>query len=647
MNELQLETKDVKLEVKNLLQSIGAPIHFILNGETSFQRYIKAMDVIVQIYEKEDLEKNKKDIHQLIDGQFNFLFNYVSYMAEINNNRAMKETVYRYAQKLNMNRYISTYAIDMDLVYPSLNAENLLPTLKKAQELQITDLKCLPLIMRDDKKIYSSLKAEEKEEVIDLLSQQVSRDDGFILWKKSQLFNGVFLKKEIENAFKEVCHSSEYNHSGDYISKVEKQQAFDKTFFSNLITKNPHEHIKQYAIDTLINYDWSTYELDSGKELNFLRLLGEHKEYDAWLSLVRKFDSIFINKATETEKDAQSYLRYKTFPSGLIEYIVKEGTYQDFETIQPFMTKKAYGFNYDVWYQNKEHLLELSPLYEFVLRGKKREFQAFLSHYTYIDENSKEYLPSHSLNNHSNILFKDELATLFTLLNEHQEYGMLDSLNEFKHTHVPQEKVMSVPHHHTKKEFNFLTHLFLKLFSRKVIEQKNILQNNSHTTESTFHIAQNHAEFVHELNQYSKAIQEKLTFLNRKIKITSSLDKDVKDEISQNIESISHHCLVIEKVLEKEYSVRHVEEYIRYKALTGKYFVQAVEQYLEFTTELKNELKEEGSELQEHLIQFREQVQFIENNLKEIKEVLKSDRQNDLLTKMKSDTQLLRLKQNG
>ena len=104
---------------------------------------------------------------------------------------------------------------------------------------------------------------------------------------------------------------------------------------------------------------------------------------------------------------------------------------------------------------------------------------------------------------------------------------------------------------------------------------------------------------------------------------------------------------MIEKILEKEYSTRYVEEYVRYKSLTGKYFVQAVERYLNINAELKQELKESSETTTHYLEQFREQVNFIQTGLEEIKTQLKNDRQNDLLMDMQSDTQLLRLKQHG
>jgi hypothetical protein len=644
-------------DVQNIIKNIYQPTDFLLHWEQSFNSYTKAMDALVELYRTQNNDDDKMTITKAVDIHFNFVFNYITYVAELNNKSSAIKQIHQYNHTLNLDRSIGIYPqVDMSILKKYMNEQNSLPILRKISQLNMTQGNWRQFLMNDEKKIYSSLSDEQKEEAISLITSLYDRyDDNFAsfeLWKKSEILKGLFLKDDIDKAFKEVCLHQYQQHSS---ITTEKYSEFKKTYFYNLMTKNKDEKIQNYVYHLISNYQWRDLQHNSydRKHARFLETFIENKEYDKWLNLVKKFDTLLATHANENNTTAIPYLRYQTLPVGIIEYVVKEGTYEDFKTIQPFMTEDSYDFNYSVWYQNQEHKLEQSPLYELVLRSKKREFQEFLSHYNYINENLADYIekqPS-ALKFKKNILFKDELATLFNVLHEHQEYSMLESLNEFKNQHTVQNQgIKNIPKPvKSKKQFSQSIWSFFQLLIKKKTEQKLISQESQHIEQATetIHIAKNHAEFVHELNEYSKLIQDKLTFLRKKIKISASLDTFVKDEICEDIESIANSSLMIEKVLEKQYSVRHVEEYVRYKALTGKYFVQAVEQYLEFTTELKNDLKENDDSLKEYFIQFREQVGFIKTSLEEIKNVLKSDRQNDLLAKMKSDTQLLRLKQNA
>lgn len=634
--------------LKKIIQSnISSPASFLIKWQDTMAEHLDTLESIIHLYEEKKDSNTGEGIYQIITDNVDTLFRYPLFMSHFHHDREKENKLQDLIHRFDKTLYINAYN-EFSTLSNSLNSKNLIPVLSYLKNYGNKEyiFKCHNLVMSDYNQIYSSLSLKEKGHVIDLLNAiTVSYVEGYDDWKKTQMAQGILFSYDLNVFISQMLNS--YNENQN------TKDAFKK-MFSN---KELSLEFKQHMLDGLMKYDWnSEYVSRSGFIFNTLLSAGE---YRVWIDLVNKLTSVLEQENNDS--------RRKCVPinganlKDIIEYVVKEGSYEDLLSIKYYLSKDNYDFNYGAWYKNEKHDLTQSPLYELALRGKKLEFNLFLEQYKYINQTHEEYFKGNNYNkkysasySSSAFLLKDELESLMNVLNEYQEYAMLDCLKQFKEKYCPTPFVQEVSHsiEHKVKRKNFLN-LFAGLFSKnknavsqQVNESNSELKAQQNTTLIS-QLPQNHAEFIRELNSYSKAQVEKLNFLSRKVKINIAIESDIKTEICSKIDSILQNSLMIEKILEKEYSTRYVEEYVRYKSLTGKYFVQAVERYLNINAELKQELKESSETTTHYLEQFREQVNFIQTGLEEIKTQLKNDRQNDLLMDMQSDTQLLRLKQHG
>lgn len=637
------------IEFKKHIQETNNPISFLIDWPKTSKAHLEQLQKMLELFNQSKNTEQYQDFVEQINFHLDKLFRTPLFAAKLIQDNDYLEAIKKISSLFNayVHAYNETYvfvdAMNEENVVEFLNYLKLNPNKEMRQQVVVS-------LMGEgknwrEKTLYETLTLEKKTDVINLLSEIQPKTSQFKQWQNKEILKGVNFNFDYEEDIKNYLKDS-------YGSATQNDYLINKVIL--FLNKETPLSIRENVINTLINREWTYAEVFSNQTSHLVSCFERTHEYDKWLKLVDKLNTTIEAHNVKEAKDSNhylyqgSYLERHLVPKDMLEYVIKNGTTDDFKLIQSHINPSNYNFNYGQFGKfNLEHKIEESPLYELVLRGKKFELEGFLKNYEYVDMLHSEYFKNNywQYNNQKNIILKDELETLINVLSEHQEYSMIDSLKQFKAQFDKPNKKMSVQ----KIENSFKSKNFIQLildFFANFNQKKNNPTNPQILDNSLINqVPQNHAEFVQELNQYSKVIQDKFTFLSRKIKISSVIDNAIKQEIVEQIQSISLSATLIEKVLEKEYTVKHVEECVRYKALTGKYFVQAVEQYLSISHELKNELKEQDTS--EYLIQFREQVNFIKSSLEEIKDNLKTNRQNELLDNMKSDTQLLRLKQNG
>jgi hypothetical protein len=594
--------------INHLVQDFPSAYSFLSNWEELIENHLSKLEQIFVIVEKYYQTDNWEEFRKLL---------------LLNAGKLVEDGLF-ISQKLKnydhvgvLATYANKFKIDVDLNYSldhivdSIQNSNLIEALNYFYNHQSNDIyfKLTERVM-NAKDMYYSLSIDEKKEVINLLNKfEVNFDDNrFQLWKLKQYSEGVHYDYDLSNEFKLFLNG--------YTS------LFSKAYENN--NQNPMYPSKEEALKVIKEYDY--LKNDSIMNKKFLNILQDKKEYGLWLEVARKINE-FPQKLLE---DRYPFL----FSEDIFKYILKEGTYEDFKMIQSSIQERWYKIES---YSNPLHDVKESLLFELALRGKRLEFDEFLTHYMYVDQTKSEFIQANNWFEKKDYLLKDDVELLSSVLKEYKEYAMLDSLKQFKEQYAPE----AITQEASEPVINN------KSFMSSVLSFMGLVKKEATPVAPISSPEKSHEEFAHDLNQYSKSIQEKFAFLSRKIKITASIDTPIKKELCDNIEAISTNSLIIEKILQKEYNTRHVEEYIRYKSLTGKNFVQAVEQYLTFNAELKNELQSNSEIVNEYLNQFRTQVQYIQSGLDSIKLSLKDDREEDLMLRMQTETQMLKMKQNG
>lgn len=609
--------------INNLIQTIPNVYVFFTQWDNVIENHLITLSQIVPIIEKYYDTDNWEDFRKLLLRNAGKLVEdgiYISKTYQESKNIAL------------LNTYANQFKIEVDLTYApghiteSINSSNIIDALTYLSDHKAASvrLELTEDIIKNKNNIYSDLSSDDKLEVIRLLSTFYT-SNGFNRWKIKQYDEGLHYPYDMNSEFQNFLNSG-----GEYT-------LFNRAFTN--ISNNSDYPSRQEALNIIQHYDYS--KTNSTQNKNLLDYLSSQQEYDLWLNTARQAHDASKNELGEKKISF-------SLSTNLFQYIIKEGTYEDFKMIQDNIQPEWYRIDFNKPYNNQNHDVRESLLFELALRGKRLEFDEFLMHYEYVDQNLSEYRGITRFGKSIEVLLKDEVELLSHVLKEYKEYAMLDSLKTFKEKFVPtvEPVIENEPNINTANNKSFFKTILSFAGILKKEENINMVESNSvdapiSSTEKT------HEEFAHELNQYSKTIQEKFAFLSRKIKITSSIETSIKKEICENIETISTNSLMIEKILQKEYNTRHVEEYVRYKSLTGKNFVQAVEQYLTFNTELKNDLQSNGATIEEYLNQFRAQVQYIQSGLESIKTSLKYDREEDLMLRMQTDTQMLKMKQNG
>jgi hypothetical protein len=417
----------------------------------------------------------------------------------------------------------------------------------------------------------------------------------------------INLEKEFSSFVKFIRYDDNYEHSSlrSLNSKVESIYDLPLFHYMKYISEADADYEKIKKM--IVNYDWNhlSYPKQSLEKLNKLLTASNHVDW---------YFQIINNLTNKYSEKVPPYLN-ELINNELIKYIIDHGNYQDFQNFALIDKRKAlYAFS--VLDKDGSRDFEHTLLYQLALRGKKLEFNDVLNFYTYQESSFQTCRADNSYVKRYTFLFKEDLYILKEVLLEHKEYSMLDSLEKYIHKNVSDDFTGNIFNNvensetthiqkNNKKGFLSFVHSFSKMFIFNQKEEKVLLENQKEEN----YIPKNHAEFVQSLNEYAQLSHEKRQFLIRKIKISASIDEGTKKEVCEQIESISKSSLMIEKILEQEYSVKNVEEYVRYKSLTGRYFVRAVEQLLHVTTEAKTILEE--NDLTLYIEQFREQVKFI------------------------------------
>lgn len=444
----------------------------------------------------------------------------------------------------------------------------------------------------------------------------------------------INLEKEF-NAFLKFIKKDNYSNSLNITNKTESM--YDLAFFHFIKYITPEDHHYEKVNNMIINHNWSNI-IESKDSMQRLRSILSNTQHIDWLTQI-------LSQMIEQNSDKPIAYLKEMVQNDLIQYVIEKGDYQEFKNFALLDTHKLLHC-FEEKNNNQQRHIEQTLLYQLALRGKKLEFNDSLKLYSYCDEIFEEYQKQNKKQDIFQTLFKDDIHILKEVLTDHQEYSILDSLEQYYQTNAPKnliEQGFNIDKKHEKKNFFSFVDYFSHMFTFNKKEEAVLLEVQKEENQHV--LPKNHTEFIQSLNEYAQLSHEKREFLIRKIKINSSIDNQTKKEVSEQIENISKNSLIIEKILEQEYSVKNVEEYVRYKSLTGRYFIRAVEQLLTVTTEAKNILQE--NDLTLYIEQFREQVKFINRQIDDLKDNLKSNRQNELLMEMQADVQLLRLKQNG
>lgn len=453
---------------------------------------------------------------------------------------------------------------------------------------------------------------------------------------------GIALKRSFEVAIKEF----DYNFTEEFIKLTQVLEKKGQKNFNNVELKsnliyvlldNQLEDMFAYTIKSYLDTygDDENNKVSNSARTEMFKLLEEKKCFKHYFKLEDAIGK--PNYATET-------------PQGLINFMVNEGNYEDFCRIVTSKNRKSLGYFSDGLKSNPDHKIEESQLYYLALTSQKEKFKHLLNNlYTYENQTYQEYLSStrqeklteSHFEDIFNVIFKDELESFKIALQSQQEYSMLEALNEFEESYT-KKKIKHATENKLQEErnkMNFFMRLnffFTNLFKTKKEITNHKQQANQEVTEQQI--------FIRDLNANSMALNDKLNFLSKKVKINSPLSALHKDEVIENIKQIRAIASSIENMLEKEYSVKHVEAFVAYKNLTNKYFVNAVEKFIQANNEIKLQNLDRKENIAEFTQEFRDQVKLIKENLDNVREVISTSRKNDLLDEMKSDTTLLKMK---
>lgn len=463
--------------------------------------------------------------------------------------------------------------------------------------------------------------------------------------KKSENFKGalnVLFGIALKNEYKDAIKKFDHNFTQSFIDLIEI-----------LEKSNSSSELRTNLFMVLINNKLEGLITETIKE--FLSQYGDDEDFKvsnaARNELFNLFEKEKCYKNFYLLEDAIGKSNYTRQQSpGLINYMINEGAYEDFVKIVNSQNRKYLTYFSDFKFSsNPEHNIEKTELYNLALTSQKEKFAYLLKNMyryedktypEYLKETNQERLTNSHFNDVFNTIFKDELHSLEVALESQKEYAMLESLKEFKESYTQKEENKKIVKASSQKEnltfFMKLALIFNNLFTKK----PKIEQSNKETEQPKLTQQQ---EFIRDLNANSVALNDKLNFLSKKIKINSSMSALHKSEIVEDIKQIRATASVIENMLAKEYSVKHVEAFVAYKNLTNKYFVKAVETFIQANEEIKLQNLEKTN-LEDFDKEFKEQIAHIKQALNEVKEKIGVIRSNDLLDEMKSDNALLKMK---
>lgn len=498
------------------------------------------------------------------------------------------------------------------------------------------------LVLNMDKKEVKTVFDDMTEDTLLKIVKFMKEDKEVKFDIALNLLSSVALTRGFEVAVKEF----EYDFSKEFLDLIkilEKkgQKDYDTEHYLNnnliyLLMNNKLEPILNVTVkDYLNNYgDDETAKISNKAKIELFNLLQEKNCYKSFF----KFEDS-LGKANYNQNVSK----------GLIDYVINEGSYEEFTKIAVSKNRYQLGFFPNDLKENPNHNIESTSLYQLALTSQREKFNYLLKNlYTYENQTLQEYLNYQKVeklnDSHTkeiyNVIFKDELKSLKIALESQKEYSMLEALNEFEESYT-KKKIKHTTENKVKEErhknslFLKLVDFFNDLFAAKVETKK---ENNNLNEQQVF---------IREMNENSTALNDKLNFLSRKIKINSPLTALHKDEVLENIKEIRKISSTIEAMLEKEYSIKHVEAFIAYKNLTNKYFVKAVEAFIQANDEMKLQNIEVKENVEDFAQEFRQQVKFIKDGLDDVRNKISTDRKNDLLDEMKSDTALLKMKANA
>jgi hypothetical protein len=521
---------------------------------------------------------------------------------------------------------------DAEKVIPIFNSLSLESMRKIFEDKSILSSYVLNIDNPKTAKVINGISEEAFFNLVNLLKEDVNNAE-----KHKGAINVLF-GVALSNQYKDAIKNFDYNFTDSFIDLIK-------------MLEKPHTKTELKANLFMVLMDNKLENLMTETIKEFLSKYGDDENFKVSNSARNELFNLFEQKKCyknffllEDSIGKSNYTRHES--PGLISYLINEGAYEDFMKIINSQNRKYLTYFPDGLSSNPEHSIEKTELYNLAVNSQKAKFNYLLKNmYTYENKTYQEYLKQTNQEKLTerhfedvfNIIFKDELHSLEVALESQKEYSMLEAVKEFRDSYTKKENKKAIQPKTKKEDISFfmkLTLILSNLFSNKKPKEQKVVK--SELTQQQ--------EFIRDLNANSLALNDKLNFLTKKVKINSSMSALHKNEIVEDIKQIRSISLVIEAMIEKEYSVKHVEAFVAYKNLTNKYFVKAVETFIQANEEVKLQNLDRKEGIVEFAQEFKEQIHHIKTALNEVKDKIGVMRSNDLLDEMKTDKTLLKMK---